>query len=305
MSGRRVTVTGATGLIGPRLIRELQAGGCEVTVLSRDPERARAKLGDVEAVAWDLMREPAPAAALEGRDGVVHLAGEPVAQRWSERAKRAIRESRVAGTEHLLEGLRGTEQRPKVLVSSSATGYYGPHGPEPLDEEAPPGDDFLAEICVAWEAVAERAVELGMRVLRVRTGVVLDSGGGALEKMLAPFKLGVGGPVAGGRQYMPWVHVDDVVGIMTTALADERWNGAANATAPLPVTNREFSRALGRVLRRPAILPVPGAALKLLYGEMSEIVTGGARVVPAKPLMLGYSFRHPDLDEALRSALSG
>ena len=305
MSERRVTVTGATGLIGPRLVRELQGAGWQVTVLSRDPDRARSKLPGVEAHAWELMSDPAPVEALEGRDGVIHLAGEPVAQRWSDSSKRAIRESRVAGTEHLLEGLRGTEQRPKVLVSSSATGYYGPHGPEPLDEEAPPGEDFLAEICVAWEAVAERAVELGMRVLRVRTGVVLDSNGGALEKMLTPFKAGVGGPVAGGRQYMPWVHADDVVGIMSTALEDERWHGAANATAPVPVTNAEFSKALGRVLHRPSVLPVPGAALKLLYGEMSEIVTTGARVVPAKPLMLGYDFRHPDLDEALRSALSG
>lgn len=305
MSERRVTVTGATGLIGPRLVRELQDGGWQVTVLSRDPDRARGKLPGVEAYAWELMSEPAPVESLEGRDGVIHLAGEPVAQRWSDSAKRAIRESRVVGTEHLLEGLRGTEQRPKVLVSSSATGYYGPHGPEPLDEEAPPGEDFLAEVCVAWEAVAERAVELGMRVLRVRTGVVLDSSGGALEKMLPPFKLGVGGPVAGGRQYMPWVHAQDIVGIMRTALENESWSGAANATAPVPVTNAEFSKALGRALHRPSILPVPGAALKLLYGEMSEIVTTGARVVPARPLMLGYAFRHPDLDEALRSALSG
>ena len=305
MSERRVTVTGATGLIGPRLVRELQGEGWQVTVLSRDPDRARSKLPGVEAHAWELMSAPAPAEALDGRDGVIHLAGEPVAQRWSDSSKRAIRESRVVGTEHLLEGLRGTERPPKVLVSSSATGYYGPHGPEPLDEEAPPGDDFLAEICVAWEAVAERAVELGMRVLRVRTGVVLDSNGGALEKMLTPFKLGVGGPVAGGGQYMPWVHADDVVGIMRTALQDERWSGAANATAPVPVTNAEFSRALGRALHRPSFLPVPGAALKLLYGEMSEIVTTGARVVPARPLMLGYAFRHPDLDEALRSALGG
>jgi uncharacterized protein (TIGR01777 family) len=305
MSERRVTVTGATGLIGPRLVRELQDGGWQVTVLSRDPDRARGKLPGVEAYAWELMSEPAPVESLEGRDGVIHLAGEPVAQRWSDSAKRAIRESRVVGTEHLLEGLRGTEQRPKVLVSSSATGYYGPHGPEPLDEEAPPGEDFLAEVCVAWEAVAERAVELGMRVLRVRTGVVLDSSGGALEKMLPPFKLGIGGPVAGGRQYMPWVHAQDIVGIMRTALENESWSGAANATAPVPVTNAEFSKALGRALHRPSILPVPGAALKLLYGEMSEIVTTGARVVPARPLMLGYAFRHPDLDEALRSVLSG
>ncbi len=304
-SERRITITGATGLLGPRLVRELQGDGWQVTVLTRDPERALGRLGEVEAVKWDLMSEPAPAAALEGRDAVVHLAGENVAQRWSAQAKRAIRESRVVGTEHLLEGLRGTEQRPGVLVSSSAIGYYGPHGIEPIDEEAPPGDDFLAEVCVAWEAVAERAVELGMRVLRVRTGVVLDSEGGALEKMLPPFRLGVGGPVAGGRQYIPWVHAADVVGIMLAAISDERWSGAANATAPVPVTNAEFSKALGRVLHRPALLPVPGAALKVLYGEMSQIVTSGARVVPAKPLMLGYAFRHPDLDEALSSALSG
>ena len=305
MSERRVTITGATGLIGPRLVRELQGSSWEVTVLSRDPDRARSKLPGVEAFAWDLMREPAPAAALEGRAGVVHLAGEPVAQRWNERATKAIRESRVLGTEHLLEGLRATGQRPKVLVSSSAIGYYGPHGAEPIDEEAPPGGDFLAEICVEWEQAAERAGELGMRVLRARTGVVLDGEGGALQKMLPPFKLGVGGPVAGGRQYVPWVHADDVVGIMSTALEDERWSGAANATAPVPVTNREFSKALGRVLRRPALLPVPGAALRVLYGRMAEIVTSGARVVPAKPLMLGYAFRHAELDEALRSALSG
>jgi len=305
VSGRRVTVTGATGLLGPRLVRELQGAGWEVTVLSRDPDRARSQLPGVEAFAWNLNSEAAPVAALEGRDGVVHLAGEPVAQRWSERAKKAIRESRVLGTEHLLAGLRDSEQRPAVLVSSSAIGYYGPHGAEPIDEEAPAGNDFLAEICVAWEQAAERAGELGMRVVRVRTGVVLDGKGGALEKMLPPFKLGVGGPVAGGRQYIPWVHAEDVVGIMRAALEDERWNGPANATAPVPVTNREFSKALGRALHRPALLPVPGAALEVLYGEMAEIVTTGARVVPAKPLMLGYAFRHAELDEALRSALSG
>jgi uncharacterized protein (TIGR01777 family) len=304
VSERRVTVTGATGLLGPRLVRELQTAGWQVSVLSRDPERARSKLPGVEAFAWDLMSEAAPVAALEGRDGVVHLAGEPVAQRWTRRAKQAIRDSRIRGTEHLLEGLRGAGQRPGVLVSSSAIGYYGPHGAEPIDEEAPAGTDFLAETCVAWERAAERAGELGMRVVRVRTGVVLDGHGGALEKMLPPFKLGVGGPVAGGRQYIPWVHAEDVVGIIRAALEDERWNGPANATAPIPVTNGEFSRALGRALHRPALLPVPGAALKALYGEMAEIVTTGARVVPAKPLMLGYAFRHGELDEALRSALS-
>lgn len=306
MSASSVTITGATGLIGPRLVSELLAGGSEVTVLSRDPARARKRLGDeVQAYAWDLMSEPAPVAALEGRDAVVNLAGENVSQRWSEKAKAAIRESRVTGTQNLIAGIEAASQRPGVLVSSSATGYYGPRGSEPIDEEAPPGSDFLAEVCVAWEQAAERAAGLGLRVVRIRTGVVIDGDGGALAKMLPPFKLGVGGPIAGGRQYLPWIHAEDVVGVVASAVRDERWEGAANATAPVPVSNRDFSLALGRALHRPAVLPVPGFALKALYGEMSMIVTGGARVVPAKPLMLGYAYRHGELDEALSSALGG
>ena len=307
MAERGVTLTGATGLIGARLVRELLAGGWDVTVLSRDPERARAKLGGkVRAERWDLLAEPAPAGALSGRDAVVSLAGEPVSQRWSGEAKRAIRESRVTGTENLIAGLRDAAERPGVLVSASATGYYGPHGSEPIDEEAPAGEDFLAGVCVAWERAADpAAAELGMRVVKVRTGVVLDAGGGALQKMLVPFKLGVGGPVAGGRQFLPWIHAEDVVGIYMAALEGERWVGPVNATAPTPVENRDFSRALGRALHRPALLPVPGFALTALYGEMAQIVTTGARVVPAKPLMLGYSFRRPELDAALRSALDG
>lgn len=305
MAERSVTLSGATGLIGTRLVGELLAAGWDVTVLSRDPDRARAKLGDrVRAERWDLLSEPAPASALTGRDAVVSLAGEPVSQRWSAAAKRAIRDSRVTGTENLIAGLRAAEERPGTLVSASATGYYGPRGSEPVDEEAPPGEDFLAEVCVAWERATEPAtVELGMRVVQIRTGVVLDGDGGALEKMLPPFKLGVGGPIAGGRQFLPWIHAEDVVGIYLAALGDERWSGPANASAPSPADNREFSHALGRVLHRPAVLPVPGLALRALYGEMAQIITSGARVVPAKPLMLGYSFRHPELEEALRSAL--
>jgi uncharacterized protein (TIGR01777 family) len=308
MSDLRVTVTGATGLLGPPLVAALQERGAQVTVLSRDAERARKRLsGDgrpqVEAFDWDLMSEPAPAQALEGRDAVVHLAGENVAQRWSAQAKRAIRESRVSGTRNLLAGLRVANSAPHTLVSSSAIGYYGPHGEEPLDEDAPPGKDFLAEICVEWEAEAAKASELGMRVVLVRTGIVLDKHGGALEKMLPPFRLGVGGPVAGGRQYMSWIHRADVIGMMLAALGDERWSGPVNATAPEPLSNREFSAALGRVLKRPALLPVPGLALQLLYGEMAEIVTQGARVVPAKPLVLGYGFQHPQLEQALGAAL--
>jgi uncharacterized protein (TIGR01777 family) len=304
VSAARVTVTGATGLIGPRLIAALQDRGTEVTVLTRDPASARAKLGDVEALAWQPISEPAPAEALSGRDAVVHLAGAPVAQRWSAKARAAIRDSRVTGTRNLVEGLRHAEPRPRTLVSSSAIGYYGARGEEPLDEDAPAGGGFLAKVCGEWEAQAARAIELGMRVVKVRTGVVLDRAGGALARMLPPFELGVGGAVAGGRQYVSWIHAEDLLGMMLAALEDERWAGAINATAPEPVCNSDLARALGSVLRRPALLPIPALALRLLYGEMAEIVTTGARVVPAKPLVLGFQFRHPQLDEALRSALA-
>ncbi len=314
----RVTVTGATGLIGPQVVRALRARGDEVTVLSRDPERARGRLeqltlpaavGDrspapLQALRWDLMREAAPSGALATRDAVVHLAGENVAQRWTASAKRAIRESRVIGTKHLVQGMAGLrDERPRVFVSSSAIGYYGAHGDEPIDEEAPPGADFLAQTCSEWEAEARAAERYELRVVRVRTGVVLDPEGGALGKMLTPFKLGVGGPIASGRQYISWIHTDDLVGIMLAALDAEQWQGPINASAPEPQRNRDFSKALGRVLHRPALLPVPAAALRLLYGEMAEIVTGGARVLPAKALVLGYQFRYPRLDSALRAAL--
>lgn len=309
MSPQRVTLTGATGLIGPSVVAALQDAGAQVSVLSRDPERARKRLQregrePVEAYAWDPMAEPAPAAALEHRDAVVHLAGENIAQRWSAQAKQKIRESRVTGTRNLLAGMRRTASPPRALISSSGVGYYGAHGEEPLDEDAPAGRDFLAQVCVEWEAEAQKAGDLGLRVVCVRTGVVLHKDGGALEKMLPPFRLGVGGPVASGRQYISWIHREDLVGMIATAVGDERWNGPVNATAPTPVSNGDFSRALGRALKRPAFLPVPAVALQLLYGEMAEIVTEGARVVPAKALVLGYEFAHPELDEALSSALA-
>jgi uncharacterized protein len=311
----RVTVTGATGLIGTTLVEQLAGEGAEVTVLSRDPARAQSRLPaqiedrpPVQVMRWDPLSEPAPVDALRGRDAVVHLAGENVAQRWTESAKRAILDSRVLSTRHLVEGLSmsGPDDgvgRPKVLVSSSAIGYYGAHGEEPLDEEAPPGEDFLAGVCAAWEGQARKANELGMRCVQVRTGVVLDRRGGALAKMLTPFRLGVGGPVAGGRQYVSWIHTEDLVGMMRAAIADERWSGPVNGAAPEPVTNRELSHALGAALHRPALLPVPGAALRMLYGEMAQIVTTGARVLPAKALVLGYRFRYPHLGEALTAVL--
>jgi len=302
-----VTLTGATGLIGAAVVAALRGRGDEVTVLARDPDRARARLGEqTQAVRWDPLSGPAPADALAGRDAVVSLAGEPIAQRWSARAKEAIRESRVTGTRNLVHGLGALEAdaRPGVLISSSAIGYYGAHGAEPIDEEAPAGVDFLAQVCATWEAEARAVAPLGMRSVQVRTGVVLDRSGGALQKMLPPFRLGVGGPVAGGRQFVAWIHRDDLVGMMLVALDDKRWSGPVNATAPEPVSNRALSQALGRALHRPALLPVPAVALRALYGEMAQIVTTGVRAMPARALVLEYEFEHPRLDEALASALA-
>jgi uncharacterized protein (TIGR01777 family) len=299
----RVAVTGATGTIGSALVRELRERGDEVTALSRDPDRATAKLG-VQAERWAApTREPAPAAALQGRDAVVHLLGEPIAQRWSDEAKREISESRVLGTRNLVAGLRALaeDERPRVLVSGAGTGIYGARGDERLDESEPVGDDFAARVVADWEAEARPAAELGLRVVTSRTGPVLSEGG-ALGKMLPFFKLGLGGPVAGGRQYFPWVHLDDVVGAIVFCLDTETASGPVNVSAPEPATNKEFSRALGRVLKRPAFAPVPALAVQVLYGEMAEIVTTGQRAVPARLTELGYRFRRPDLEDALREA---
>jgi len=299
----KVVLTGATGLIGARLVRALRERGDEVTVLSRDPGRAAAGLGGVDAVGWSMLDEPAPAVALAGRDAVVHLAGENVAQRWSAPARERIEASRVTGTRNLVAGLRAADPRPAALISASAVGYYGEHGDERVPESTPPGDGFLAAVCVGWEREATAASELGVRVACLRTGVVLDAGGGALARMLPFFRLGVGGPVAGGDQYLPWIHVDDVVGMYAAAVGDERWDGAFNACAPEPVTNREFSKALGRALHRPAFAPVPGLAVRALYGDMAEIVTTGQRAVPERALALGHAFAQPDLDAALADAV--
>ena len=300
----KVVVTGATGVIGRAVVRALKDRGDEVVVLSRDAEKASSSLG-VPAVEWaDPKNSPPPGDTFIDAVGVVHLLGEPVAQRWTSSIKREIRESRVLGTRNLIAGLREAGPRLSTLVAQSASGYYGPHGDEVVDESTPPGDDFLAGVVVDWEAEASKAAsELGLRVPLCRTGVVLSETGGALEQMLTPFKLGVGGPVAGGKQYLPWVHIDDVVGALLFALDNSQAEGPLNVTAPTPVTNKEFSKALGRALHRPAVMPVPGFALKAMYGEMSTIVTTGVRAEPAALLKLGYLFKHPEVDEALRESL--
>lgn len=303
----RVVVTGATGMIGSALCAALVKRGDAVVALSRDPARARAALGDgVETHAWtEPGASPPPAAALAGADAVIHLIGEPIDQRWSDDAKRRIRESRVLSTRMLVAGLRGLPDadRPAALVSQSAAGFYGPSDDRELDERAPVGSDFLAGVVDAWEAEARAASGL-LRAVETRSGIVLSPSGGALAKMLPFFRAGVGGPVAGGRQYVPWVHPDDAVGALLRCADSSQLDGPVNVTAPTPVTNGELSRALGRVLHRPAVLPVPALALQALYGEMSQLITTGQRVIPRRLLDAGFEFRHPALEPALRDVLT-
>jgi uncharacterized protein len=305
----RVVVTGATGLIGAALVRALVARGDEVVVLTRDRERAAQALGaGIELQEWhDPLQAPPDPAILSGAGAVVNLLGEPISQRWTAEIKQRIRQSRELGTRNLIDALRSltAEERPAVLVSGSATGFYGPRGDEVIDEAGAVGSDWLARLVQAWEGEALAASGDGIRVVVSRTGVVLAERGGALAKMLPPFKLGVGGPIAGGRQYIPWIHLDDAVGAILHCLDDDRANGPVNVVAPSPQTNRDFSRALGRALHRPAVMPVPGLALKLMYGEMSEIVLTGQRAVPSRLGALGYEFRHSEVEAALRDVLRG
>ncbi|HEX4344063.1 MAG TPA: TIGR01777 family oxidoreductase [Solirubrobacteraceae bacterium] len=299
---KRVTVTGATGRVGRQLVRALTGRGDDVCVLSRDPERASERLG-VEVIAWEPRSDGAPAEALAGRDAVVHLAGEDVGQRWTDDAKREILASREKGTRNLVTGIFAAQPRPAVLVCASASGYYGPRGDEIVDETAGPGSDWLSDVCVRWEQSADSAM-LGARVVKVRTGIVLDAGGGALAKMLPPFRAGIGGPIGSGAQYMPWIHLDDLVGLYLAAIDSTDFSGAINGSAPEPATNRAFAKALGRALHRPAVAPVPGFVIKGMYGAMSQIVLTGVRMVPGRAAELGYAFEHPDLDEALRDTLA-
>ena len=303
----RIVVTGATGTIGRAVCEGLGARGDQVVALSRDPERARSALGaQVEIHSWsDPLEQPPPLEALRGADAIIHLLGEPVAQRWTSEAKARIRESRIDATRMVAAAIKDLPQsdRPATIISQSATGFYGPSDDRELDERAPAGSDFLAGVVREWEAEAAAADGLA-RVVMTRTGVVLSSSGGALQKMLPFFRLGVGGPVAGGHQYVPWVHLDDVVAGLLFCVDRPELSGPVNLTAPAPVTNAELSHALGRILHRPAILPVPALALRLLYGEMAEIVTTGQRVIPSRLSAAGFEFRYPELEPALREVLS-
>jgi len=300
----RVLVTGASGLLGSAVCDALLARGDEVVGLTRDPAAARPKNPTVHWHAWRPTVESPPPEAIEGADGVVNLIGEEINQRLTDAAKVRIRESRLLGSRNLIQGIAASPTEPSVFIGQSAIGYYGDRGSQVLDEESPPGEGFTSEIPVDWEAAEREAEDVADRVVIFRTGLVLTKDGGLLKQLLLPFKLGVGGPIAGGEQYMSWIHLDDVVGLVLWALDDHTVWGTINATAPNPVTNREFSKALGRALHRPAVFPVPKLAVAALRGrELADAVAGGQRVLPRRALDLGYGFRHPDLDEALRSAL--
>lgn len=294
----KILVTGASGLVGSALVPLLTGDGHEVVRLVRSAPGA----GDVP---WDPDAGTLGAEALEGFDGVVHLAGENIASgRWNTGKKRRIRESRVRGTRLLSETLAGCERPPRVLVSASAVGFYGDRGEEELTEGSPAGTGFLSEVCREWEAATGAAEGKGVRVVHARLGIVLSRRGGALAKMLTPFSLGVGGILGNGRQYMSWVTLDDAAAALGHLLAADETAGPVNVVAPVPVTNREFTATLGRVLRRPAVFPVPGPMARLAFGEMAEaLLLASARVKPEKLLDSRYAFRHGSLTEGLRHVL--
>ena len=289
-------VTGGTGFIGQQLCSFLRASN----VLTRRPERVPPELSSAACFRWDATAEPPPVEALDGCDTVFHLAGEPVAEgRWNDAKKARIRDSRVVGTNNLVAGLAQMDQPPKVLVSASAVGFYGSRGNEILSEDSAPSRGFLADVCQEWENAAGAATDFGTRVVTVRIGMVLGKSGGGLAKMLPLFRLGLGGPLGSGRHWMPWIHVRDLVRLFVFAAAHEGVHGPVNGVAPNPVTNREFTRALGRAVRRPAVLPAPAFALRLGLGGFSEVLLASQRVTPAAALSAGFKFDYDDIDSAL------
>jgi uncharacterized protein (TIGR01777 family) len=300
----RVIVTGSTGLVGSALVRSLLADGDGVTRLVRGGAQTFSAPG-TKAVRWEPESGEVDAKELEGHDAAVHLAGDPIAEgSWTDEKKRRIVESRVKGTRLIAETLAGLSEKPKVLVSASAIGFYGNRGDEVLREESASGEDFLSEVCREWEKATLAASQAGIRVVHVRIGVVLSAKGGALAKMITPFKLGMGGKVGDGRQYMSWITLDDTVAVIRRAITDESLRGPVNAVAPNPVTNEEFTKALGHVLGRPTFLSMPAFAARLAFGEMADaLLLSGARVEPARLNEAGFKFSQPEIEGALRHVL--
>jgi uncharacterized protein (TIGR01777 family) len=296
----KILISGATGLIAKHLIPTLEAKGHEIfSLIRKEPKNGH-------EIQWDAEEGFAGGeqAKLEGMDAVLHLAGEPIGQTWTKEKKRLIKESRTVGTRILVGALDKTKDPPKHFISASAIGYYGNRGDEILTEESAPGEGFLAEICVPWEAEARKAADFGARVVFLRTGIVLSKDGGALAQMLTPFSFGVGGVVGGGTQWMSWIALEDMLSVILFALENENVRGAINVTAPNPVTNQTFTKTLGEVLNRPTIIPIPEFGVKFMFGEMGEtLLLGGSRVIPKKLEDLGFIFKYPELKEALKKAL--
>jgi uncharacterized protein (TIGR01777 family) len=297
----RITLSGAMGFLGQHLMRRLLEQGHTIALLARRPVTGLAS--HVESYLWDPPRIGPPEAALAGADALIHLAGATVNQRWTPQVKALLRSSRLDSTRSLVQGLSTLPERPRVFLSSSAIGFYGARGDEVLTEGSPAGKGFLADLSVEWENEALLARALGIRVNLLRTGVVLGREGGALASMLPAFRLGLGGKLGSGRQWMSWIHIEDWVEATLSLLDEKASGGAVNLTAPEPVRNEEFTATLGRVLRRPAIFPVPEAALKLVFGEMSTVLLASQRVAPEALTKAGYRFRYPMLESALRHLL--
>jgi uncharacterized protein (TIGR01777 family) len=294
----KVLISGSSGLLGSALIQNLSADGCEITRLMRRPTSS------AEQIAWDFAQPLAPQ-SVSGFDAVIHLAGESIASRWTESKKKAIRDSRVLGTRHLAEALARAASPPRVLISASAIGFYGDRGDEILREDSPSGGSgFLPEICREWEAATEPAVKAGIRTAFLRTGIVLSAKGGALKQMLPPFRMGLGGRIGSGGQWMSWIDLDDEIGAIRHILANETLRGPVNSVSPNPVTNAEFTKTLASVLSRPAIFPMPAFAARLVFGQMGdELLLGSQRVEPAKLTASGFVFQQPDLRGALEDIL--
>jgi len=295
----RSLVTGATGFLGRLLLSRLE----DPVILTRDVERAFRTIGRVQAFEWNPEEGPPPVRAFAGVKAVFNLAGEPIDGRWTAEKKARIRDSRIAVTRNLVSAMGEMVEPPEVMISVSAVGYYGSRGDEELVESCGPGDDFLAGLCSDWEGAARIASEFSVRVVTPRIGIVLGRGGGVVKKVLPIFKLGVGGRLGSGRQYWPWIHVEDVLGIMLFAVKSPHLTGAVNAVSPQPVTNRVFAKELGRVLKRPALLPVPAPVLRLVLGELSSMLLASQRALPQAALDSGYMFRYSNLTEALCSVI--
>jgi uncharacterized protein len=297
-----ITLTGGTGFVGRRLVHRLLAEKHTVKLLGRN--RKTGFGSSVENIIWDATEAEPPAESLRDADAIIHLAGEPVAQRWTREAKRRIRASRVEGTRRLIQALSTLSTRPSVMVSASAVGIYGSRGSEVLTEASRPGEGWLADLNKEWEATADLAKALGIRLVKLRIGIVLGKEGGVLARMAPPFRWGLGGRMGPGTQYMPWIHLNDLVGLILYCLTTEKLQGPVNATAPNPATNAEFAEELGAALRRPTIFPLPTFMIKAIFGEMSEVILSSQRAVPKAAEGAGYVFQFPALCPALRDALA-